>query len=123
MYKGTLWDQEQERYDSLITEGNNPVYEGENAYSSSGKADMYNSEKGEEKKEEEHTGLEKDVVDQDKKYEKKEVSEEDIKKKAASEIHEGGQEIRADKKKDHKSIEDAINKAMKEEKEVIFVND
>ena len=50
--------------------------------------------------------------------------EEDVKKKAASEVHAGtkNEDIKKDKKS-HKSIEDAINKAMKDEKEVIYMDD
>ncbi len=130
MYKThSLWDEEQERQDDYVagSEEDDRVYKSQTDYSSGG--EVYNSETagGEDKDKEEATGIEKDVVDQEKKYEKNgEATDEDIKKTAASEVHGGSVSSPDDKKKkkkDHKSIEDAINKAMKEEKELIYVDD
>lgn len=134
MYKSnSIWDKEQERQDDYTagSDEGGPDYKAQADYSSGGASDVYDSGKAgdedKEKKNEEATGLEKDVADQGKKYEKKEdVSDEDIKKTAASEVHGGNISDSNDgkkKKKEHKSIEDAINKAMKEEKEIIYVDD
>ena len=131
MYKGhSLWDQEQERLDDYASnesKDKGPEYHAQEDYNSgSSQSDAYDSGKAkEEKKKEEATGIEKDVIDQEKKYDKKEVTGEDIKIKAASDIRHGTQssDDTKNKKKEHKSIEDAINKAMKEEKELIYVDD
>ena len=134
MYKGhSIWDEEQEKHekyaDTPDRDENKPEYHNQEDYASKeGKqSDVYNTGKAEEeKKKEEVKGIEKDVTKEGKKYEKKEASEEDIKRKAASDVHEEGKkEIGEEKKKkkEHKSIEDAINKAMKEEKEVIYMDD
>lgn len=133
MYKGhSIWDEEQERQEEKYTdtpdrEGNKAEYHQQEDYAS-GKADqsdVYNAGKGEEeKKDKEAKGIEKDVLKEDKKYEKKEASEEDIKRKAASEVHDESKKGDIPKKKkEHKTIEDAINKAMKEEKELIYMGD
>lgn len=136
MYRGhSIWDEEQEkqeRYANIVTDGE----EGKEGYHHDGdyasrdeQSDVYNKGKSEggKKKEKEAEGIEKDVMEQEKKYEKKgEASDEEIKRKAASEIHAGTKKEEGMEKKDkkaHKSIEDAINKAMKEEKEVIYVGD
>ncbi|MBW2989774.1 hypothetical protein KY358_05660 [Candidatus Woesearchaeota archaeon] len=133
MYKGhSIWDQEQERherYDNVAAgrDKANPGYGSNEAYSSESRQDdIYNTEKGEKEKEKEGSkGIEKEL-DQEKKYSSKDkLSEEDIRKKAASELHKEGIEAKKSKKnkKEHKSIEDAINKAMEEEKEMIYVDD
>jgi len=137
MYKShSIWDEEQERQEKYANtpadrEGGIEEYHHQGDYASrdSDQSDVYNAGKAEEgkKKEEEKTGIEKEVTDQEKKYEKREeATEEDIKRKAASEVREGGKKEDKEenkKKKEHKSIEDAINKAMKEEKEVIYIDD
>lgn len=136
MYRGhSIWDEEQEkqeRYANIIIdgEGHRGGYHHNGDYASRDEqSDVYNKGKaeGREKKEKEVEGIEKDVMEQEKKYEKKgEAGDEEIKRKAASEVHEGTKKESKEEKKDkkaHKSIEDAINKAMKEEKEVIYVDD
>lgn len=124
MYKGhSVLDEElsrQEKYASLAKETNTDYHAG--GYNSGSGSDMYNSNKAgdDKKKEKEAAGLDKSVDDHIKKYTKKdEASAEDIKKKAASEIAEGIKV--AEKQKEFKSIEDAINKAVKETKEIIIV--
>lgn len=136
MYKRhSIWDEEQERqeekYDNIENRGEDRLeYRNQRDYASgdADPSDVYNTAKaGEERKKEEETGIEKGIKEEEKKYEgKEEANEEGIKRKAASEVHEGvkkeaGEEKK--KKKEYKSIEDAINKAMKEEKEVIYVDD
>tara|TARA_Y100000310_G_scaffold281263_1_gene301620 strand:- start:474 stop:860 length:387 start_codon:yes stop_codon:yes gene_type:complete len=128
MYKSnSLWDQEQDKYDSSIGNESHIDYQESGTYDGNSQSDVYSAEKGEdEKKNKEAKGIEKEVEKQEKKYEKREdATEEDVKKKAASEVHSEGQK-KDDTKKDkksHKSIEDAINKAMKEEKELVYVDD
>lgn len=136
MYRGhSIWDEEQEkqeRYANIVTdeEGGKEGHHHEGDYASRDEqSDVYNKGKAEsgKNKEKEAEGIEKDVMEQEKKYEKKgEASDEEIKRKAASEVHEGTKKEEGKDNKDkkaHKSIEDAINKAMKEEKEVIYVDD
>ncbi len=133
MYKGhSIWDEERDKYGNIVPdrEENKAEYRNQEDYTSKGgeASDVYNTEKaeGEKKEKEEAKGIEKDLMGEERKYEKKEdVSEEDIKQKAASEVHEGvkSEGNNSKKKKAHKSIEDAINKAMKEEKEVIYIDD
>ena len=133
MYKGhSLWDQEQERLDDYASNESGdkgPDYHAQEDYNAGGasQSDAYDSGHGkeEEKKKDEAKGIEKSVVDQEKKYDKKEVTAEDIKVKAASDVHQKtkSSDDTKKKKKEHKSIEDAINKAMKDEKEVIYVDD
>jgi len=130
MYKShSIWDEEQERQDDYVagSDEDDRVYKSQADYNS-GSGDYNSGTAEDEGKKEEATGIEKDVNDEVKKYDKKEeASDEDVKKKAASEVR-GGKVSESDdskkkKKKDHKSIEDAINKAMKEEKELIYVDD
>ncbi len=133
MYKSnSIWDEEEKRQEKYnATPGkdkNSPDYHGQKDYASGeSQSDVYNSNKAkEENKKKEATGIEKEVKKEEKKYEKREnASEEDIKKKAASEVHDSTKNQGDDskKKKEHKTIEDAINKAMKEEKELIYVDD
>ena len=82
-------------------------------------------EKEEKKKEEEEN--EPSIEDTVKKEEKKEEEEQDVFKIAAQEIGQGmQQEEEKDtkpKKKEHKSIEEAVNKAIKQEKETVIVDD
>ena len=129
MYKShSIWDEEQDKYDSIVNEKqDSPDYHDNKDYASNEQSNVYSSEKAkEEENKKEATGIEKEVTKQEKKYEKKEDSgEEDIKKKAASEIHDStrNEDDSSKKKKTYKSIEDAINKAIKEEKELIYMKD
>lgn len=131
MYKGaSIWDEEGEKYEKIKEETKVDIdYHDQGDYNSGGgKSDLYNSDKGKEddKKEKEVTGIEKEVSKGEKKYESKGATDEEIKKKAASEVQKeggSGDDSGKKKKKAHKSIEDAINKAMKEEKKVIYVDD
>jgi len=127
MYKGhSIWDEEQDKYEKIKEETKTEVeYQDQKDYNAGDKSDVYNREKGGDKKKEiEASGVEREVEKEEKKYEKKDVSEEEIKAKAASEVHkEGKKDEGKGKKKAHKSIEDAINKAMREEKELIYVDD
>lgn len=131
MYKHSIWDEEQERYDNIITdrEENRLEYHHQRDYAAGGttSSDVYNTERAEEERKEEETGIGKDIKEEDKKYERKEeVTEKGIKMKAASVIQEEGKKENREsqkKRKEYKSIEDAVNKAMKEEKEVIYVDD
>lgn len=131
MYKGhSTWDGEQEKYDNIIIHRDESQldYHNQRDYASGNfnPSDVYNIEKGEEDRKKEETGIEKEVMKEEKKYQKREEgSGEEVKRKVASEIHEATKkegEVKKDKKA-HTSIEDAINKAMKEEKEVIYMGD
>ena len=130
MYKGhSLWDQEQDKYDGPIDKEEGPGYKNQANYDASDEqSDVYNSQKTDEenKKKDEEKGIEKELAKEEKKYESKEASEEDVKKKAASDVFEEkkrGIDKKGKNKKAHKSIEDAINKAIKEEKELIYMDD
>lgn len=137
MYKSrSIWNEEQERqeekYDNPLMgeDGNIEEYRHHGDYASkdADPSDVYSAAKaGEEKKNKEAKGIEKEVMEQEKKYEKKEeTNEEEIKRKAASDAHESIRSEGKDgkhKKSEHKSIEDAIKKAIKEEKELTYVND
>ena len=133
MYKGSsTWDKEQEDDDFIIHKDkqHGADYHKQADYASGGStsSDVYNSQKAKDENEKkEATGIEKDVEKEIKKYDKKEASEEAIRIKAASDIHSSSSSLRDDKaekdKKAHKSIEEAIEKAIKEEKEVIHIKD
>jgi len=129
MYKShSIWDEENEKHDNIRAKDEDKQdYHHQRDYAAGGAnpSDVYNTNKGEERKKEDETGIEREVAKEEKKYERKEgPSEEEIKRKAASEVH---QEAKSeDKKKDkkaHKSIEDAIKKAIKEEKELIYLQE
>jgi hypothetical protein len=124
MYKGhSIWDEEQNKYENeIIQKENSPDYHGQGDYNTKDQSEIYSSEKGEEKREEDVQGIEREVIKEDKEYQGKEATEEDVKKKAATDVHHEAQKSET-KKKTYKSIEDAINKAMKEQKEVIYVDD
>ena len=83
----------------------------------------YNTREEEEKKEKEMTEFEKQVEEEQKpKYDKNEENE-TIQKQAAQEIVNQPEEKESPKqKKKNKTIEDAIEKAVKEEKEVITLD-
>ena len=89
--------------------------------------DYKTKEEDEEKRKEEMTDFEKQIEEgQGKKYENKELDSEAIKRKAAEEINKGmsqfdGKEIKK-KEKNKSSIEEAIEKAVKEEKEVFTLD-
>lgn len=131
MYKShSIWDEEQEKYENLPVhkDGDKAEYKNQRDYNAGeDQSDVYDSKRGddEKKKKEDAKGIEKEVEKETKKYEKKEdATEDDIKKKAADEIRQGSSTSDKPKsKKEHKSIEDAINKAMKEEKEVIYMKE
>lgn len=134
MYKGhSIWDEEEDKYDNHTGEisgdyhgGGKGDYRKQEDYASNeGKSDEdYAKRQEEEEKKKEKSEFEKKVDDNlpQKKYAKKESPEEAVRKKAAEEI---GREMEGEKRKvnknskSSKSIEDAIKKAVEEEKEVI----
>jgi len=121
----SLWDEEQDNQDKYASLSKETGTDYNADKYNSGGNDLYSSNKsGDDKKkdEKEAVGIEKSVVDQTKKYEKRDASDDDIKKKAAVELSQESKPLNlAEKKKEFKSIEDAINKAVKETKEVIFI--
>ncbi len=122
MYKSnSLWDQEQERYEATGSPGQG--YHGADYHS----GEKYQENPGEEYQKDEaaevrteKSDFEKTVDDNIPKYEKKEQGI--VIEKAAAEIR---QEMEQETEKVNKnsssirSIEEAINKAMKEQKEVV----
>ncbi|MBU1005827.1 MAG: hypothetical protein KJ561_08395 [Nanoarchaeota archaeon] len=126
MYKShSIWDEEKDK-DIPITKGGPGIDYSQNAgyNSGGGQSDVYNSQKAKEEEEKkEANGIEREVEKETKKYQRNEqATDESLKVKAASEVNEGTKKEDKDKKdKVHKSIEDAINKAMKAEKEVVYL--
>ncbi|MFH1642696.1 MAG: hypothetical protein ABIC04_07420 [Nanoarchaeota archaeon] len=129
MYKNnSLWDQEQDKYDKTPVGEISGSYKDKSDYQNASEynkkessADYNKHEKHKEKKEEK-SEFEKQVDDNlpHKKYEKKEDADEIVRKKAAQEIHKNMHNEKAKpNKKTVKSIEEAINNAIKEEKEVV----
>jgi len=138
----SLWDEEKDKYDIdtgapgggyRSSDGSkSDEYQSSLKYDKNEQDDVYGSKDKEEdkdkkKKEKEKSEFEKALDEHDprKKYQKKEDEEEVVKKKAAEEVF---REMEKEKQKvnqnskSSKTIEDAINKAVKEEKEVIHLN-
>ncbi len=133
MYKSnSLWDQEQDRYDSSIANEIGGGYNSNDKYSSDDKykgesSGNYNSnEEQEEQKKEEKSEFEQ-TVDENlpkKNEEKEEENPWEVGRKAvANEIKQGMGNVKKEvNKKTKSSIEEAIAKAIKEEKEVIHLD-
>ncbi|MBU1704963.1 MAG: hypothetical protein KJ922_06370 [Nanoarchaeota archaeon] len=121
-YKGhSIWDEEQDKYESGKHDKDVSVdYSKSDDYHGNAKSDYHTGET-EEKKEKELTPFEKAIEENNpKKYDKKE--DESITKKAADQVFTGVEETPKQRKAKTKDIEDAIRKAMKEEKELIFID-
>ncbi|MCK5283061.1 MAG: hypothetical protein KAK00_06635 [Nanoarchaeota archaeon] len=90
-------------------------------------SNIYKSTKEKEKDKQEPSEFEKQLEEGQKpKYNNKETDDETIKRKAAAEIHKGSQQLKLKKenikKKTISNIDEAIEKAIKEEKEVIHLD-
>ena len=118
MYKGhSIWDDEQEKKYAAAKQVKQIDYSKSDEYKA-GQSDYVRGEKAEDNKE--ASEFEKQIEENlPKKQEAKEEHAE-IVKKVADELRQGP-EIKhaAPKQTAHKSIEEAINKAIKQEKEVI----
>jgi len=129
MYKShSIWDEEKDKYEHSTgkpEKGADYHNKADYAAGEHGSSDVYNTAKKEDDKhKKDKSEFERQVDDNlpQKKYEKKENEDDVIRAKAAEEIRKG---MDAEKTKVNKtsstskSIEDAIKKAIKEEKEVI----
>jgi hypothetical protein len=126
-YKGhSIWDEEEDKYAAIkdqteITQD----YSGNDDYNSSDAKSDYNTgadeEKEEEKKEKELTEFEK-TIEKNNPSKQEEGEEKGITTKAAEELFGGTDDKPKEKRAKTKDIEDAIKKAIKEEKELIFID-
>lgn len=133
-YKGhSLWDQEQDRYDAIGSDMPGAGYDSNSAYDSGASTNDYMSSdyktgegEDEEKEEIEKSEFEKTIEENflENKEGQEEQDDEQITKKAAEEIMLGkdGDDKPMIKRKESKSIEEAISKAIKKEKELIYVD-
>jgi hypothetical protein len=128
MYKAKLWDEDKwdihsNSYGSKHNFTEDKKYN-EQKYGSKEKgigSDYMRRE--EDKDKEEKTGILEDLEEEKKEVEEKEIKEEDIPLKAAKEIFsESKHEPKIEQKKDIKTIEDAIKKAIEEERKVIVMD-
>ena len=129
MYRSSsLWDQEQDKYDSAIREitgqyhGDEKYSGKEGDYTSGDKQDDYIKKEDKDGKKEDKSEFEEKVDSNlpHKKYDKKDGGNSEVRTQVAKEINQGIQEEQKKPgKKSSKSIEDAIKKAIEEEKEVI----
>jgi len=127
-YKGhSIWDEEEDKYAAIKDQTEvHQDYSNDDYNSSEAKSD-YNTGAGEEvekkegKKEKGLTEFEKTIEDNNPSKQKEE-GEEQITTKAAEELFGGTDDTPKEKRAKTKDIEDAIKKAIKEEKELIFID-
>jgi len=111
--------------------GDGPDYEAMKLYDQGKDDSLYESNKpeGEKKKQEENKGIESNIKNEERKFkqqdpdsEESNISTEELHLRAAEEVSKGVRNNMGDRKHTKKSIEEAINKAVQEEKEVIFLD-
>ena len=134
MYKAKLWDEDKwnihsssynsSKYSSGASDGKDDKKYNEQKYGSDEKnlsSDYMRNKESKEKDEEKKDDLFEEL---DEKNEKKEIKDEEIPFRAAKQVFaEHQNELKKpDKKKDASTIEDAIKKAIEEEKKVIIMD-
>jgi len=132
MYKAKLWDEDKwnihsgsygsSKYGTQLSEDKKDKAYHEQKYGQKEKDSSSDYAKNEEQKEKEEKN--KDVFDSEEEKKKQDIKEDEIPAKAAKQIFEEArlETKKTENKKDIKTIEDAIKKAIEEEKKVIMMD-
>ena len=119
------WEKEDDDFITGDSSSPHERYSGDKEYGANPAKDYHRMDEQEGKKDDEKT-IEDDVKKETAKYKSKDEDPEDkLKVKAAQDIlresKSDSKEAKKTKSKEHKTIEDAINKAIEEEKELIYM--